>query len=63
MRYGSLICVVRKPVMSEMRVVWQQLVLQGENVEPSPLAIVEQQIGEAISGKVGTKLLIKGTGR
>ena len=45
--------------MNEMRVVWQQLVLQGENVQPTLLPIVEQQIGQASAGKVGTELLVK----
>jgi hypothetical protein len=63
LRDGSLICVVRESIMREMRIVWQQLILQGENVQPPLLAIIEQQIGQTIAGKVGAELLVKGTGR
>jgi hypothetical protein len=63
LRYGSPVCIVGESIVRKMRIVWQQFILQGENIQSPLLTIIEQQIGQAIASKVRTEFLVKRTGR
>ncbi len=49
--------------MREVRIVRQQLILQGEYIQTPLLAVIEQEISQTIAGKISAELLIKRPGR
>src|SRR5579885_1758482 len=58
LRYSGLLCIVWHPVVRQASIVRQQLILQSKYIQASLLAIIEQQIGEAIAGKVSAEFLV-----